>query len=183
MTTKNLQDCITPATTQSIQATFTLNSSKAAFVDKEAQQRPAKYRSFDAQADRELLELFANMRLRVKNAHMLLLFDDPAPRQGWLRTLQKSTIEHHNLATVAAFILALKTAIETSDGEGGHKAQQTLSAITEEQRTPEERSKEEENEADQVESKTTDLSFLELTCAVEKKTKKPLEYNPGVGLR
>jgi hypothetical protein len=37
MTTKNLQDCITPANTQGIQAAFTLNSSKAAFVDKEAQ--------------------------------------------------------------------------------------------------------------------------------------------------
>jgi hypothetical protein len=126
------------------------------------------------------------MRLWVRNAHsiqkkMLQLFDDPSPRQGWLKTLQKSTIEHHKLATVAAFMLSLKTAIETSDGEGDHNAQQTLSTITEEQRTPEERSKEEKNEADQVELKTTDLSFLELTCAVEKKTK-PLEYTPGVGL-
>jgi len=46
MTTKNLQDYITPANTQGIQAAFTLNSSKAAFVDKEAQQRPATYRLF-----------------------------------------------------------------------------------------------------------------------------------------
>jgi len=53
-------------------------------------------------------------------------------RLGWLKTLQKSTIENHNLATVAAFILALKTVIETNDGEGDHKAQQTLSMVTEE---------------------------------------------------
>ena len=179
MVTKKLQDRITPATTQSIQTAFTfVDPSKAAFVDKEAQKLPATYHSFDAPVDRELLQLFANMRLRVWNAHriqkkMLQMFDDPAPRQGWLKILQKSTIEYHSLATVAAFISVLKTAIETSDGEA-EKKQQTLSTIPEgslEHTDPEERSKGEENEADQVEIKTTDLPSLELACAVEEKTK------------
>jgi hypothetical protein len=167
--TGTLQDHVVAPTTESIHAIFPLaNSSNAAPVDKEAERLPATYYSTDAPVDRELWQLFDNMSLRVPNAHiiqkrMLQLLENPTPRQGWLKILQKSTIERHNLATVAVFILIIKTAIEASDSEGDQKQQMlpTILEESQEQIEPEGESKKAENEVNLAEVKRTDPGFLE----------------------
>jgi hypothetical protein len=189
MMSKELHGRVTTAVVQGSQAASTfVNSSKAAFGDEEAQQRSAMYHSLDAQVDGELLQLFADMKLQVRGTHTIhqklsQLFEDPALIQGWLKTLQKSTIKHHDLTTAPTFISVFKNAIAAGDRKGGHKEEQNLSTIpeeSEEQAGPEEGSKEEENKPGQVELKTVDLSFLELPCALEKQRLREVRYHLGM---
>jgi hypothetical protein len=153
-----------------------VNSSKAGFGYEETEQRSSIYSSLDSQTDRELLRLFANIKLQVGDDHTVhqklsQLFEDPALTQGWLKRLQKSRIEQHNPTTTPTFISVFKNAIVAGNREGGYKEENVLSTIPEEsEEAPEleERIKKEGNSRHQAELKIVDLSFLVLPCALEK---------------
>jgi hypothetical protein len=108
-----------------------VNSSKIIFRYEESEQQSAIYPSIDAQIDGELLRLFGDIKLQVGgpySIHQRLshLFEDPVLIQGWLKTLQESTIERCNFATTPTLISVFKNVIVAGDRNGSHKEDQIL---------------------------------------------------------